>query len=68
MDIKHHDFKKFEFSKIPIPQQWLKSKRKTDCENFRIQMCEQSMATIKVNKISYDKINNAIISNKIETK
>ena len=31
-------------------------------------MCEQSMATIKVNKISYDKKNNAIISNKIETK
>ena len=31
-------------------------------------MCEQNMATIKVNKISYDKKNNAIISNKIETK
>ena len=31
-------------------------------------MGEQNMATIKVNKTSYDKKNNAIISNKIETK
>ena len=35
VDIKYHDFKKFEFSKISIPQKWLKSKQKTDCENFR---------------------------------
>ena len=31
-------------------------------------MREQNMDTVKVNKISYDKKNNAVLSNKIETK